>query len=301
MARTHTEIYRPFTGELRAPRFGFLAITSATLRAMMRRKLPLILLYLPPFIATIAFAFIVNTRYAIIEQMASERGPGGFGAALGRTMAQQLLEVRDVIVQFNIQVRYFALLTIAWFGSGLFADDRQHGAHQLYFSKPLSRFGYFLSKFLVVATFGTFALLVPVLVIGLVASFASPDWQFLKDDWPLVLRALGYGAMWIFVVGLLVLAFSSLTRSRAYALAFTFGFIMVTSAIGLVLTGTYEDFTYMSISLIGNFQTIGDWLMGSSWDSTHDDVPLAFAVVGAVVLLCAVLLTRSLRRAEVVG
>ena len=88
-------------------------------------------------------------------------------------------------------MKLFALLATAWYGSGLFCEDRRAGAHQLYFARPITRLDYFLGKFLVAAFFGACAILVPALVICLVASFSSPEWSFLKEEGDLVFPESG--------------------------------------------------------------------------------------------------------------
>src|SRR5262245_64443084 len=104
--------------------------------------------------------------------------------------AKTIIQVREQIVIFHIAMSLFTLLVIAWFGAGLIADDRRLGAHLLYFARPLSRSGYLVAKFLTLFFFGGIAVVAPGLVICIVATFASPDFGFLREEGSLIPRTL---------------------------------------------------------------------------------------------------------------
>jgi ABC-type transport system involved in multi-copper enzyme maturation permease subunit len=299
-ATTHTELYRPFAGKLSggSPRWWTLA--TMEVRAAVRNRLALLILYSMPAIAMIVFSFVVYTRYALLDQPSE----GGLGAGMGRMMVLQarILEVRENIVQFCIQVRFFALLATAWYGAGLLAEDLRSGAHQLYFSRPLTRWGYFLGKLAAAAFFGMLAVTLPIVVICFVAAFNSPDWQFLEDDWPLVLRSLGYSLIWVTAVASVVLAASAVAGRKVYALAGAFGFFMITTGIAGVLTAVLEDEAWLMLSPLFAFQAIGDEVMQRS-DGGHfsDHVHLAWTCAAVMTGLSLALVAWRLRRVEVVA
>ena len=56
MAQIHTEVYRRFQGELRSHPFRFWPILTSGIRSNVKKKLPLMLLYLPVVIATVIFS-----------------------------------------------------------------------------------------------------------------------------------------------------------------------------------------------------------------------------------------------------
>ena len=69
---THTEVYRPFTGELiKKPRRSLILARSGV-RIAFKRKLPALILYVPVAIATIAMCVFVNTRFQLNQSMGIE-------------------------------------------------------------------------------------------------------------------------------------------------------------------------------------------------------------------------------------
>jgi ABC-2 type transport system permease protein len=256
MASTHTEVYRRFTGARASARRPWVAIALSGIRTATKRKLPL-LLFAPPAIATTIFSFVVYARFAL-ESGASAGpipsiGPGAAGMAL---LAGRLIQVRDQIVQFNLAMSFFALLIMAWYGSGLIAEDRRLGAHLLYFSRPLTRIDYLLGKFLSLSFFGLIAVLVPGLVICTIAAFSSPDWSFLKQEGSVIWRTGIYSLVWVVVMSSVVLAISSLADRKTFALVGTFGFFLLSNGIAVLLSTLLREWTYMVLGLQGNFQRL---------------------------------------------
>ena len=294
---THTEVYRRFEGELSAHAPAFWALAVMEIRTALRRKLPLLILYGPPAVATIAFSFLVYLRYSFLTQPPGEMG---FRGGMAMTMADRLLHVREIVVQLNIQVRFFALLAVAWYGAGLLADDRTSGAHQLWFSRPLTRVGYLMSKFVTACFFGLLAVTAPILVLCSVAAFNSPDWVFLKEDWPLVLRSLGYSLLWVLTMSCIVLATSALSDRKSFSLAGVFGIIMITMGASFVMTEIYGDRTWMVISPTGAFQSIGEWMLDSRRGRLVDEAGAAGISIAIMTGASLAIVAWRLRKAEVV-
>lgn len=295
---THTEIYRRMRGELRSRAVRWWPLFIADIRAAQRKKLPLLLLFSLPTIAGVVFSFVVYAKYTL----ESGNVPGvGEPAARGVAMAVgSMLEVRTQIAQFNIQCAIFALLVIAWFGAGMIAEDKRAGAHLLYFSRPLTRLDYFVGHFLSVCTMGLCAVLAPGLMICIVATFTSPDFAFLKDDWELVLATIGYSLLFVSTLSALVLAVSSLASRKAFALVATFALLLGSTAVGGALRGMKQDEDYFMASLNFNFQRIGDWMFDKEsvfdWDPAYS-LWIVCGVMLASLLVCAL----RLRRLEVVA
>src|SRR5262249_23577707 len=144
-------------------------------------------LYLPALVATVIFSFVVYAKFSFEQGVAPSAVTGGNAqAAPGVTMigamASQLIQVRDIIVNFVFWMSFFSALISAWSGSGLIAEDRRVGAHLLYFARPLTLFDYLLGKLLVVGAFALAGVLGPGLVICTVAAFASPEWSFVTEQ-----------------------------------------------------------------------------------------------------------------------
>ena len=204
MATTNTELYQRFGGQLRVGFWRFAPLTLAGIRTTAKKKIPLILLFAPPLIGTVVFSFLVYARYAP-EAIVPELGANQNMAEQISNRLAENLGVKRQIVEFTRVLRVFTILAIAWFGSGLFAEDRQCGAHQLYFARPITRLDYFLGKFFTAAFYGAGTVLIPGMAICLVAVLSSPNWSFLTDEWDVILKTALYAICWISVVTLVVL------------------------------------------------------------------------------------------------
>lgn len=300
-AQTHQEVYRPFRGTLRRRPLRFLPIVAAHLRVERKRKLPLLLVYGAPAIATVIFAWLVYVGYAAESQVLPQAAGGG--NALLDVFARQALkqlEVRNQIAQFFFAMQFFALVPAAWFGSGLFAEDRRVGAHLLYFSRPLTRMDYFLGKLLTAAWFTALAVWAPGLVICLVASFASEDWAFLRQEGDVVLWMSLHSLAWITVTSLVALAISSVAPRKIFALLGFFGTFMALHAFAEVAGGLLDDDSYHAISPLQCLTQLGQWALDQPGPYPGIELGLACAALGGFVALSLAVIGWRLRRLEVV-
>jgi len=298
-AVTHLEVYRRFGGELRAHPLRFWPLLVAGIRVGVKKKLPLIL-YAPSLIGTIVVSGVVYLRFAAEEQLASEAVASAAG--LQRMLAQRamkLLEVRNLIIEFNQTISVFALLAVAWFGSGLLCEDRRVGAHQLYFARPLTRIDYFLGKLATVGFFGGLAMLVPGLVMCLVASYTSPNWSFLREEGDVVWRTIAYSAVWIAVTAPLVLCSSALFPRKSFALAGIFGFVMILHALGHILDELVGG-SWVALSPFNNLEVISSTIFGVAHHS-HASVATSWKVLVGVVVATVLVTGWRIRRLEVVA
>ncbi|HZN38892.1 MAG TPA: ABC-2 transporter permease [Planctomycetota bacterium] len=299
MARTNTEVYRPFRGTLGARTLGFLALARAGIAAATKRKLPLVILFGPPAIATVIFSFVVYARFALEAGVTpSPLGGPSPASMIAVGFAKQMIQVREEIFMFHLAMSLFTLLVIAWFGAGLIADDRRLGAHLLYFARPLSRSGYLAAKFLTVLFFGGIAVVAPGLVICIVATFASPDFAFLRDEGSLIPRTILFGTLWAGVWGSVMLAISSLFLRKTLALVASFAFFMITTAISVVLANLQQDDRFLMLSLQMNMQRIAGWMLDGPSMRMHWDVRWSFAVVLGITAAAWAILFARVRRLE---
>jgi len=299
VARTDTEVYRPFRGTIDARTFAFLALARAGIAAATKRKLPLVILYGPPAIATVIFSFVVYARFSL-EAGVTPDALGGPSPAnmIAAGFARTMIQVREQIVLFHMAMSLFTLLVIAWFGAGLIAEDRRLGAHLLYFSRPLSRSGYLAAKFLSLFFFGGIAVVAPGLVICTVAAFASPDFAFLAEEGSLIHRTILFGALWATVWSSVMLAISSLFARKTFALVASFAFFMITVAISVVFANLMDDERFLMLSLQGNMQNIAAWTFGGHILHVRWDVRWSFAAVLAITAAAWSILYERVRRLE---
>lgn len=298
-ARTNTDIYRPFRGTLGSTSLAFLALARAGIAAATKKKLPMVILFAPPAIATVIFSFVVYVRFSL-EAGATPAALGGASpaTAIAAGFAKTMIDVREEIVLFHIAMSVFTLLVIAWFGAGLIAEDRRLGAHLLYFTRPLSTTGYLMAKFLTLFFFASVVVITPGFVICMVAAFASPDWSFLKEEGQIVHQSILFGALWATAWSSVMLAISSLFERKTFALVASFAFVLMTSAVSIVLANLQEDDRFLMLSLQGNFQRIAGWTFEMPHMALDWDVRWSFAIVLAGCGLAWAVLFLRVRRME---
>ena len=303
-ASTHTEIYRPFQGELARGGRRWMPLARSTLRAAFRRKLPLVL-FIPPAIATVIFSFVVYAKF-VLESGASPV-PGSEGAspiaAMGG-MAGRMIEVRDQIINFHTAMDFFVLLIVAWYGSGLIAEDERHKANLLYFARPLTRLDYLLGKWLPLALLGSLPTLVPGLVICTVASFTSPQWSFVTQQGRTILQMMANSLVTIVVITSIVLAISSLCKRKAHALGGALGTFALLGGLGTMLAGLTREPTWNLVSIFASLQRVAMGLFDVQRLLHHRanwSLSWTWIVLGAWVVLSWVVLFRRTRRLEIHG
>jgi len=298
-ASTHTEIYRRFEGELRARPLRFLVIAWSGVRLSLRKKLPLLLLYIPPWITCIIFSFLVQLKFT--AEAGQVPGVDAARAKMLGAAAGALLEVAELIVQYiNSPVLMFGILAITWYGAGLIAEDRRLGANLLYFSRPITRMDYLLGKFFAAATFGAFALLAPVLVVCSVAAFTSPNWSFLTEQYEVIFASLGFCSLLITVITLLVLCVSSLVERKTLALVGVFGFMFLLEAVSNLMFQLTDQWIFRAFSVTFNLERISNWMFDRKREFELP-VSTSWIALGSLSLACILILVRRVRRMEVVA
>ncbi len=300
-ARAELEIYRRFAGKLRRRPLRFWPIVASNVRVSCKKKLPLLLLYVPPAIGTIVICFVVYAKFTLEGALEGEGSEEGLPLAeMMALQATKLFEVRNMIAQFMQGISGFALLAVAWYGSGLLCEDRRVGAHQLYFTRPLTRLDYFLGKFLTAATFAGLTVLVPGIVINIVAIVTSPDASFLKEQGDLLPRTILFASIWTVVVCSITLCASSLAPRRVFALVGIFAFFMLSEGIGQILGQVVAE-RYLALAPLEDLNVVGKAILRHTGETAHIRPSLGWTALAATVALSLVCITRRIRRWEVVG
>lgn len=315
MAETHLEVYRRFEGTLEEPRFRSLPLWITGLQTALKQRRALLILYLPPVIGTVIFSFMVYVAFSAMQMMEGKSPLDALGGSEGGDLQEQMarsmaigvvnqglkmLEVTSQIIHFNEAMSGFALLIVAWLGSGLLCEDRKAGAHQLYFARPITRLDYFLGKFGIAAFFGLCAMLVPALVICAVASFSSPDWSFLREKWDVILRAIAFSLLWTTIFTVLVLLASSLASRRSFAVIGVFGMFMISGVMGKAL-GHLVDRRLFALSLGDDLQALSAHIFAQDQSHTQVSAGEAWIAMGAVIAVSLLVIAQRVKRLEVVA
>lgn len=306
-ATTHTEVYRRYTGPLAQQRFVFLSLARAGIRTAAKKKLPLVLLLAPPAIATVIFSFVVYTGLALEAgstpaALGARDGPASIlGAAMMAGAAKQMIQAREQIVLLHLATNMFGLLLMAWYGAGLIAEDKRLGAHLLYFARPLTRLDYVLAKFLVVAFFGALGSLLPGLIVCTVATFGSHEWAFLKQQSDVIVGTVLLGTLVSVVTSSYMLAVSSLSGRKTFALAGSFGFVMLTLALAGLFATVQKDLDWQGLSVFLSLGRIATSVLDVDDGPPPWNIALAWTNVAATVGVSWIVIWMRVKRLEVVA
>ncbi len=298
MAVTHTEVYRRYDGELHPRRFPWWPIAAADVRIAWKKKLPILLLYIPVGIATIVHCFQVYAAFMLGETV----GPMSPAQMVVAAIAEQLLTVRGIMSQFNLVVGNFSVLVMTWFGAGLIAEDKRANAHLLYFARPIRRFDYVIAKLAAVGFWGVCTSLLSSLLICLVAVFTSPDWIFLTDQYETIFLTIAYSCTWIITVSSITLAISSVMPRKTFALIAIIAFFTLSGIISTLLAHVTDQPNWGVLSPFACFNELRHWIFASAKSRGGWSEVWPFA--SAVIVFCVgswSLIALRVRRLEVVA
>jgi len=192
----------------------------------------------------------------------------------------QFHEYREVLWRtiFVIMIRFelfWVLILGGAVGSGLIAQDLKARALPIYFSKPITPITYLLAKWMIVAAFLALAMLVPnllSLLLGVLFAGGLSSWtQTLGLAWDILLS----GSLTMVLGGTVVLALSSLTADRRYALVAWLAVCVLPmtaqGVLGQVLPPEVMGGWLGSISLSGDFMMVTERLfdLRQAWQATE--------------------------------
>jgi ABC-type transport system involved in multi-copper enzyme maturation permease subunit len=299
-ASTHTDIYRPFTGSLREHPRRWLTIGASSFRQGMKRKIPALLLFTPVAIGCVIACFRVYFRFQLLSgDLLDINSPGAAGITM--MVTETLGDVVTNIFTYTQGMSFFLLMIVAWYGAGLIADDRRLGANLLYFSRPISRLDYLFGKGAGAFAFGFLALTLPCLLVCFVATLTSPDWSFIVEEWPSILKVILFSGIWVSTVTVLVLTISSLVGRKSHALIGIIGTIVLSSGVSAVLAGLFKENAFSLLNLFENFERLGEWMF-DRWDSDREvTIGQTLAALGSLWGACLLILSVRIRRLEVVA
>ncbi|HUP39023.1 MAG TPA: hypothetical protein VM115_02800 [Vicinamibacterales bacterium] len=184
-------------------------------------------------------------------------------------------------------------------GSGLIADDIRANALQLYLSRPITRTQYIAGKAaILMAALAVVTFLPAVLLVLLVPAFAG-SMTFVRANMTLIPSILAYSVVQITLSAFLILALSSLSKSRWFVAILYAGLAFFTHAVFGVLGAAVEGSAFSWVSIFANVRQVGDVLF--RLPPRHDTHPLISAtVIAFIIAASAFVLRRRIRAIEVV-
>jgi ABC-2 type transport system permease protein len=185
-------------------------------------------------------------------------GPRGFRTTIWTLAFRQFFDIQLI----------FPMILVLLVGPDLISQDLRFNAMPLYLSRPVRRFEYFLGKLGVIAAYLSAVMVVPVLVAFAAGYAFSLDPKVVVDTARVLAASLAYGAIVVVSAGLLMLAFSSLSRNSRYVGILWLGFWLISSVAASVLEGTVGAEWCPVVSYTNNLNRIRDALLdaGTAWD-----------------------------------
>jgi ABC-2 type transport system permease protein len=236
--------YQHWSGKLAGHALRWLTITRQGVRAQLKNRWVLLTLFSALIPALVLAAFL--TVWGLFEQNSAiltpilfffqnlpdelRAGPKGY-----RTTFWTLA----FTVFFEVQIFVCMILT-ALVGPDLISQDLRFNALPLYFSRPLRRIDYFLGKFGVIAAFLLTVTLVPAVLAYVVGLAFSLDPMVVRDTWRVLVGSIAFSLVATLSAGLLMLAFSSLSRNSRHVASLWVGLWMV----GGVASGSLQHSAY---------------------------------------------------------
>ena len=275
----HDQSYRRYKGE-RAPQGrAWTVIAVAGIKNMLAKKkflALLILAWLPFIVRSVQLYLAANfPQMSIISP------------------SPQLF--RDFLDQQGVFVFFITIFT----GAGLISNDLRANALQIYLSKPLDRIEYVAGKFAVIAFFLLLVTWLPATMLLAVQVAFAGSLEFLKTNFHVLPAIIVYTGIETVVLGLVILALSSLSNSARFVGIMYAGFIFFTQALfGVVSLFTHSS-AFAWIAAQANLAQLGDLIfrLPGRYQAPGYAVVLALAVM---VGLAVFVLERRVRGVEVV-
>jgi len=197
---------------------------------------------------------------------------------------------------------WFALVLAAWIAPRLVSFDLGDNALPILLSHPVSRFGYVLGKFIALTLSLSYVTWIPLLVLFVYQSYASPV------PWAMGHLGIAFGmfagaAVWIILLSLIGLAVASWVKWRVIATGAMFAVIFVPAGVGAIASTVLRTKWGMLLNFPVVMSELWQRLVGApSILPNRVDLPnLAIAaVLIAASLACVAVLNARIRAREVV-
>ncbi len=184
-------------------------------------------------------------------------------------------------------------------GSGLIADDIRANALQLYLSRPITRTQYIAGKAAILMGALSAVTFVPAMLLLLLVPAFAGRMTFLRDNFSLLASISAYSVIQITLSAFLILALSSLSKSRWFVAMLYAGLAFFTHAVFGVLGAALPGSAFSWVSIFANVRQVGDVLF--RLPPRHDTHPLVSAtVIVLIIIASAAVLRRRIRAIEVV-
>ncbi len=275
----HDQSYRRYGGN-RAPQGrAWTVIATAGVKHMLRKRM---------FLGLLVFAWLPFVVRAVQMYLAANIPQMSILAPTAQTFRE-----------FLEQQGLFAFFITIFTGAGLIANDMRANALQIYLSKPLGRMEYIAGKFAVLAFFLLLVTWLPATVLLFVQVVFAGSLEFVKTNVFLLPAIMLDTGIETIVLGMVMLALSSLSKSARFVGIMYAGFVLFTQALYGVVFVVTRNSTFSWMAPQSSLQQIGDLIfrVPARYDTPGWATVLSLSVV---VGAAAFLLERRVRGVEVV-
>lgn len=279
--------YSRYTGDLTSRRQRLLAVPRFMWPRLFGQRFVLAIFVAAFFWPLLCSLFVYVSNHSELWS--------GFGGDMAK-----MLEINGkfFLVFMNVQ-SVFAMILAAMAGPGLIAPDIANNALPLYFSRPLSRVDYVLSRFIVLAGLLSLVTIVPALfLLTMQAGLAGFRWAI--DYWYLPAGVLGGFALWILVVSLVALACSAYVKWRVISGALVLAFFFLLAGAAEMMNAVFRAETMRIFNPAKALNRIWAEMLRTEPDANLD-VILCAAFLAALAGLLILVLERKLRPVEVIS
>jgi len=199
---------------------------------------------------------------------------------------------------FLTQQRLFVFFITIYAGAGLIASDRQANALQLYLSKPITRHDYIVGKLATLAAFLIAVTWVPAMMLLMLQVLFSGSLEFVTTHPRLVPAITITAALQVALASMMMLALSSLSRSRRFA-AMLYALVTIfAGTIERVLQTATGAAGWVLLSPQNTLLVITDALFG-----IEPEIPVTIALIAIATLMavCVAVLEQRVRAVDVVA
>jgi ABC-type transport system involved in multi-copper enzyme maturation permease subunit len=275
--------YQRWSGQLRPGRWtwGVIVVTGIRLALKNTRTRGLVTSSAMFVLGSCAIFYVLSVLETLVGTPQAERWYNFVQTILGVDISgvSRLEAYRELLWRcvFLLMIKVelvWVLIMVTRVGPGLIANDIKARALPIYFAKPITPLTYLVGKWMVVAAFIAVVTLVPnllSLIFGTLITDGVGTWgQTLDLGWDLLVSGVGVCV----VGGMMILALSSLTSDRRYAIgAWLAVCLLLLSAQAIVnnaLPAQSSQGFLGCISLRDNVVVLTNWLFGmrQAWEAS---------------------------------
>jgi ABC-2 type transport system permease protein len=277
----HDQGYRRYGGARNAQgRTWWVIARSGLLERLRERK----------FIGLLIASWLPFLVYAVLTYLSANYGQ----------VVSAVRMTPETFGQFFAWQALFVFFITIYVGSGLIANDRRANALQIYLSKPLTRVEYIVGKLATLVVLLVGVTWLPAMLLLLLQTLFAGNTTFVRENLFLLPAITLYAAAHVFVAAFVMLALSSLSKSRRFVAIMYAGLFLFTTPMYQALRGITRSRSWVWISPHDTLEVLRNTVFRSP---VPPAIPAWAAVLVVVILIVVsiVVLERRVRGVEVVA